>query len=172
VINELVGITPGADVMDLIAPDSTGSLTQVSWDGYLTAGEKIAAQVMANATSKAKFITCDAATATCLSDTIKAFGRKAFRRPVTDAEVTSFMRFNSLPQMHTAAEVTEAILNAFLVSPTFIMVPELAETPEGSLSDAVRVPCLGSLRILALGDAEEHEGSDPEPREVDGLLPQ
>jgi Protein of unknown function (DUF1592)/Protein of unknown function (DUF1588)/Protein of unknown function (DUF1595)/Protein of unknown function (DUF1585) len=132
VINELLGVTPGADVMDLIGADSAGSLTQISWDGYLTAAEKIATQALGNATSKAKFITCDAAQATCLSDTIKAFGKRAFRRPVTDTEVTSFMRFNSLTPAHTAADVTEAILEAFLASPTFIMVPELAETPEGS----------------------------------------
>jgi hypothetical protein len=132
VINELLGVTPAADVMTLIPNDSSGSMTKTGWDGYMSAGEKVAAQVLANATSKAKFINCDAAQATCLSDTIKAFGRKAFRRPLTEAEVTSFMRFNSLPQTHTAADVTEAILYAFLVSPTFIMVPELAETPEGS----------------------------------------
>jgi hypothetical protein len=132
IINELVGVTPGADVMDIIANDSTGSLTDISWNGYLTGGEKIAAQVMANATSKAKFISCDPAQATCLSDTIKAFGRKAFRRPVTDTEVTSFMRFNSLPQTHTPADVAEAILDAFLTSPTFLMAPELADTKEGS----------------------------------------
>ena len=132
VINELLGVVPAADIMTLIPNDSAGSMTKTGWDGYLAAGEKITAQVLANATTKAKFITCDAAQATCLSDTIKAFGRKAFRRPVTDAEVTSFMRFNSLTQTHTAADVTEAILYAFLVSPTFIMVPELAETPEGS----------------------------------------
>jgi hypothetical protein len=132
VINELLGVTPSADVMNLIPNDSAGSMTKTGWDGYLAAGEMIAAQALGNATTKAKFITCDAAQATCLSDTIKAFGRKAFRRPVTDAEVTSFMRFNSLTQTHTPADVTEAILYAFLVSPTFIMVPELAETPEGS----------------------------------------
>ena len=39
------------------------------------------------------------------------------------------MRFNNLPQTHTPADVTEAILAAFLASPTFIMVPEVAETP-------------------------------------------
>jgi hypothetical protein len=163
VINELVGITPGADVMDLIAPDSAGSLTQVSWDGYLTAGEKLAAQVMANATSKAKFITCDAASATCLGDTIRAFGKKAFRRPVTDAEVTSFMRFNSLPQMHTAAEVTEAILNAFLVSPTFIMVPELAESPEGAAFKLNHYEVAAKLSLLlwnSLPDAELTAAAD------------
>jgi hypothetical protein len=163
VINELVGVTPGADVMDLIANDSTGSLTDVSWNGYLTAAEKLAAQVMANATSKAKFITCDAAQATCLSDTIKAFGKKAFRRPVTDAEVTSFMRFNSLTQTHTSADVAEAILNAFLASPTFIMVPELAETPEGSAFKLSHYEVAAKLSLLlwnSLPDAELTAAAD------------
>ena len=163
VINELVGITPGTDVMDLIANDSTGSLTDVSWNGYLTAAEKIATQVLANATSKAKFITCDAAQATCLTDTIKAFGRKAFRRPVTDAEVTSFMRFNTLPQTHTSADVAEAILEAFLASPTFIMVPELAETPEGSAFKLNQYEVAAKLSLLlwnGLPDAELTAAAD------------
>jgi hypothetical protein len=163
VINELVGIAPGADVMDLIANDSTGSLTDVSWNGYLTAAEKIATQVMANATSKAKFITCDAAQATCLTDTIKAFGRKAYRRPLTDAEVTSFMRFNSLPQTHTPADVTEAILEAFLASPTFIMVPELAETPEGSAFKLNQFEVAAKLSLLlwnSIPDAELTAAAD------------
>ena len=60
VINSLLGITPGADVLTLIGADSDGSLTDVSWNGYLTAAGTIAAQVMGNATAKAKFITCDA----------------------------------------------------------------------------------------------------------------
>ena len=163
VINELVGITPGTDVMDLIANDSTGSLTDVSWNGYLTAAEKIATQVMANATNKAKFITCDAAQATCLTDTIKAFGRKAYRRPLTDAEVTSFMRFNTLPQAHTPADVTEAILEAFLASPTFIMVPELAETPEGSAFKLNQFEVAAKLSLLlwnSLPDAELTAAAD------------
>jgi len=133
VINSLFGITPGADVLTLIGADSDGSLTDVTWNGYLSAAGLIANQVMGNATAKAKFITCDAASASCLTDTIKTFGRKAFRRPLTDAEVTSFMRFNSLTQTHTSADVASAILEAFLASPTFIMVPQLAtDSPQGS----------------------------------------
>ena len=61
-----------------------------------------------------------------MTDTIKAFGRKAFRRPLTDTEVTSFMRLNSLTPQGTPAEVAEAILYAFLASPSFILLPELA----------------------------------------------
>ena len=54
---------------------------------------------MGNATAKAKYITCDRNhQATCLTTTIKTFGRKVFRRPLTNAEVTSFMRLNSLTQ--------------------------------------------------------------------------
>ena len=163
VINELLGVTPGADVMDLIANDSTGSLTDVSWNGYLTAADKIAAQVLGNATSKAKFITCDAAAATCLTDTIKAFGRKAYRRPLTDAEVTSFMRFNNLPQTHTPADVTEAILAAFLASPTFIMVPEVAEIPEGQAFKLNHFEVATKLSLLlwnSIPDADLNAAAD------------
>jgi len=133
VINSLFGITPGTDVLTLIGADSDGSLTDVTWNGYLSAAGLVATQVMGNATAKAKFISCDASQASCLTDTIKTFGRKVYRRPLTDAEVTSFMRFNSLTQTHTSADVAEAILEAFLASPTFIMVPELAtDRPQGS----------------------------------------
>lgn len=134
VINDLLGVAPGPDVTDLLPSDSTGSLTDIAWNGYLTSADKIATQVMGNATSKAKFISCDASQATCLSDTIKSFGRKAFRRPVTDTEVTSFMRFNSLTQMHTANDVAQAILTAFLSSPTFLMIPEVATDSQSGSS--------------------------------------
>jgi Protein of unknown function (DUF1592)/Protein of unknown function (DUF1588)/Protein of unknown function (DUF1585)/Protein of unknown function (DUF1595) len=110
----------------LLTPDSDGSMTDIAWNGYLTAADKIAAEVMAGP-NKSKFISCDPALVTCLIDTIKAFGRKAFRRPVTDTEVTSFMRLNSLTPKGTPAEVAEAILYAFLASPSFILLPELGQ---------------------------------------------
>ena len=163
VVNELVGVAPAADVMDLIASDSAGSVTDIAWNGYLTAADKIAAQVMGNAASKAKFISCDAAQATCLSDTIKAFGRKAFRRPLTDAEVTRFMRFNSLTQTHTPSDVAEAILAAFLTSPTFIMVPELAEDKEGDSFKLNHYEVAAKLSLLlwnTLPDAELNAAAD------------
>ena len=118
-MNDLLGLTVlatagNAPPSSLLAPDSAGSLTNLAWTGYLTAAEKIAAEVMAGA-SKSKFIGCDPAVVTCLNDTIKAFGRKAFRRPLSDTEVTSFLRLNSLTPKGTPAEVAEAILYAFLL---------------------------------------------------------
>lgn len=136
VVKDLLGVTTlttagNALPSSLLAPDSAGSLTAIAWNGYLKAAETIAAEVMAGP-NKSKFITCDPAAAGCLADTIKAFGRKAFRRPLSAAEVTSFERLNSVTPKGTPAEVAEAILYAFLVSPSFITLPELAAEKEGS----------------------------------------
>src|SRR5438874_2646546 len=97
-------------------------------------GQATAAQVMGNTTSKAKFMSCDPTTntATCLTTTVQTFGRKAFRRPLTTTEVTSFMRLNSLTPAGAPAQVAQAILAAFLASPSFIMLPEVNQTASGS----------------------------------------
>ena len=139
VINDLLGVTALTSNSNLppssmLSPDSAGSLDAIGWNGYLTAAQAIAAQVMANTTNKAKFMSCDPTTntTTCLTTTVQTFGRKAFRRPLTTTEVTSFMRLNSLTPAGTPAQVAQAILAAFLASPSFIMLPELNQTASGS----------------------------------------
>jgi hypothetical protein len=139
VINDLLGVTALTSNSNLppsalLSPDSAGSLDAIGWNGYLTAAQAIAAQVMGNTTSKAKFMSCDPTTntTTCLTTTVQTFGRKAFRRPLTTTEVTSFMRLNSLTPAGTPAQVAQAILAAFLASPSFIMLPELNQTASGS----------------------------------------
>ena len=136
VVKDLLGVTTLTSAgnmppSSLLADDSDGSLTEISWNAYLSAADKIAAEVMAG-TNRTRFISCDPAMAACLTDTIRAFGRKAFRRPLTEAEVTSFARLDMLTPAGTANEVAEAMLYAFLVSPSFIMLPELAQDVEGA----------------------------------------
>src|SRR5262249_53525191 len=119
----------------LLADDSSGPLTDIAWNGYLSAAQQIADAVMANATMKAKFISCDPTAAgttgtTCLQNTVMTFGRKIFRRPLTSTEVTSLMRFNTLTATHTGNDVAAAILNGFLASPSFIALPELGQTKD------------------------------------------
>lgn len=148
VVRDLLGVTTLATASDqapsmLLAEDSMGPLTDIAWNGYLSAAEKIAAAVMASPTSKAKFISCDPTAAgttgtTCLQNTITTFGRKMFRRPLTTAEVTGFMRFSSLTPTHTGNDVAEAILYAFLASPSFITLPELGLTKDGA-SEALQL---------------------------------
>ena len=83
---------------------------------YEEVGRKVAAEVMAGA-NRSKFISCDLAVQGCLSESIRTFGRKAFRRPLTDAEVARFERLGQTTPPGTPEEVAETTLLAFLVSP-------------------------------------------------------
>jgi len=143
VVRDLLGVTtvgtPAKAPSALLYADFDGPMVPDAWRIYNDVGSQIAKAVMANATQKAKFITCDPAAAgtagqTCLTNTIKTFGRLAFRRPLTDAEVTRFMAITmGTTPAPTGAESAEAILYAFLVSPSFLTIPELSTaTPSGS----------------------------------------
>lgn len=134
VVRDLLGVTGiqssgGARPSELLVADSDGSLTDIAWNAYLSVADKIATEVMAGA-NKSRFIACDPAAAGCLTQTIRDFGRKAFRRPLTEEEVLSFSRLDALTPKGTPNEVAEAILYAFLASPSFIMLPELAQDME------------------------------------------
>ena len=135
VLQDLLGVTTATSVAgppsSLLVPDFEGSLTDIAWNSYRVAAEEVAAQVMAGA-NRAAFIECDPAAAGCFEQTIRAFGRKAFRRPLTDEEVQSYMRLTALEPAGMPDEIAEAILIAFLVSPSFIMLPELGQEAEGT----------------------------------------
>ena len=105
VIKDLLGVTaltsdgnmpPSA----LLSDDSAGPLTDIPWNGYLERCREDRHRGDRGQPTRSKFITLrrdrdrDGLT-TCLTNTIKTFGRKAFRRPLTAAEVTSFLRFNT-----------------------------------------------------------------------------
>ena len=113
------------------------------------------------------FITCaatatGAALTTCLTNTIQTFGRKAFRRPLTAAEVTSFLRFKNLTPAGTTNEVAESVLYAILASPSFIPLPELADDRggHGPQADQLRGGDAALVPALELGSGRhaEHRG--------------
>jgi len=124
----------------LLATDQDGSLTSLAWSAHQTVADQIATQVMADATLKKNFISCTpsatGAGATCFHDTIVAFGRKAFRRPLTDDEVTAFTKVVTNGAQITATganeEIAQALLYMFLISPSFIMRAEITGTADGS----------------------------------------
>jgi hypothetical protein len=133
VVRDLLGVTSldGASVASSLIGDFTGPMTAPAWQIYQDVAAKIAAQVMAGA-NKARFITCDPAAAGCLSTTIQTFGRKAFRRALTADEIASFETLGKTTPAGTPAQVAEATLNAFLVSPSFLLIPELNVEAEGA----------------------------------------
>ncbi|WP_437710753.1 DUF1592 domain-containing protein [Sorangium sp. So ce448] len=132
-VRDLLGVTsvdsklPSEQLVD----DFDGPMTPDAWRLYQEVAEKIAKAVMAGQ-NKSKFISCDPAAAGCLEQTIKTFGRKAFRRPLTDLEVARFQKLGQITPAGTPAEVAEATLVGFLVSPSFLMLPELATDADAS----------------------------------------
>src|ERR1700712_1599439 len=128
VMRDLLGVIGvGADnkpVSQLLVADVVGPMTPDAWRIYQDVGAQVAHAVIAGP-NKSKFIACDPAAAGCMETTIRTFGRKAFRRPLTDAEVARFQKLSQTMPAGTPAEVAETTLLAFLVSPSFLLLPEL-----------------------------------------------
>jgi Protein of unknown function (DUF1592)/Protein of unknown function (DUF1588)/Protein of unknown function (DUF1595)/Protein of unknown function (DUF1585) len=137
-VRDLLGVTSlgaGANAgppSSLLYADFGGPMVPDAWRIYQDVGAAIAKAVMADSTLKANFINCDPAASGCLTQTIQTFGRKAFRRPLTADEVTRFQALGLGTPTGTPAEVAEATLLAFLVSPSFLMLPETNTTPDRS----------------------------------------
>jgi Protein of unknown function (DUF1592)/Protein of unknown function (DUF1588)/Protein of unknown function (DUF1595)/Protein of unknown function (DUF1585) len=135
VVRDLLGVTfVGTDnktASQLLVADSDGPMTPDAWRIYLDVGGQIARAVMTGP-NRSRFMSCDPASAGCLEQTIRTFGRKAFRRPLTDAEVARFQKLGQTMPAGMPEEVAEATLLAFLVSPSFLLLPELATTPDRS----------------------------------------
>jgi hypothetical protein len=140
VVRDLLGVTGLAGAQNgppsaLLYPDHDGATTAEAWRLYQEVAEEIAAKVMAGP-ERSKFITCDPAAAGCLTDTIRSFGRKAFRRPLTDAEVARFEKLGQTEPPGTPEEVALVTLVGFLISPSFLQIPELGSEVEG---DAIKL---------------------------------
>lgn len=156
VVRDLLGVTAldGAPVEKALFGDFTGPMTAPAWQIYQEVAAKIAAQVMGG-TNKSLFINCDPAAAGCLKTTIETFGRKAFRRPLSAEEVTSFERLSKTTPAGTPAEVAEATLHAFLVSPSFLLIPELSAETEGTAFKLSQHEVAARLSFLLWGSVPD-----------------
>jgi len=164
VIRDLVGITglaangnqpPSA----LLTVDFDGPMNGDAWRLYQSAAEMIAEEVMTGP-NRSKFIACDPAAAGCLTDTIRAFGRKAFRRPLTDAEVARFEKLGQTTPPGTPEEVAQATLAAFLVSPSFLLIPELSNEVEGTAIKLSQHEVAARLSFMLWGSIPDQELND------------
>lgn len=107
---------------------------------YQQAAESLAAEAI-TAPFKAKLVTCDLAAAgdTCQRTFITTFGAKAYRRPLTDAEVTNYLALMASAKTAgaTADEAVRTAIEAFLVSPNFLYRIELDPDPASTTSHPV-----------------------------------
>jgi hypothetical protein len=105
--------------------DNNVALLQISsthGDRYAAAAEAIAAATFADPARRALVMTCDPATvATCLQTTTRHLGRRLYRRPLTDAEVTSFATLAMAGSVATdPSSGPRTVLEAMLQSPHFL----------------------------------------------------
>jgi len=108
------------------------------------ASEKLADKVTGDATALAKLVPANAPTdaAGKAKAFITAFGQKAFRRPLTDAEVTTHVAlFNQGPTLYPSVDAFKAgaslVIQAMLQSPHFLYRLELGSAAKGATKVAL-----------------------------------
>ncbi|HEX2660852.1 MAG TPA: DUF1592 domain-containing protein [Polyangia bacterium] len=137
-VQELFGLNLTTDALasTMLAPDGIGSVDQRTWTGFQGAADMLVGKVMADATIKARVLSCTPSGdgSACAAQFIKTFGAKAFRRPLTADETSRFMALFTKGKQITATgafdEVAAVMLKTFLVSPNFLTRAELSETAE------------------------------------------
>ena len=141
-VRDLLGTaqTPGASTFPNDAPqigfDNNGdlqTLSPVQLTLYQQAAESLAAEVMTvGSAERAKIVTCDLTTGmSCAQTLITSFGLRAFRRPLTAAEVTTYVTLMATAATAgaTSDEQFRTVLEAMLLSPNFLFRPEIDPTP-------------------------------------------
>jgi hypothetical protein len=141
-IHDLLGTaqTPGLSTFPSDAPqlgfDNIGDLqtmSPVQFTLYQQAAESLAAEVMTvGSAERTALVTCDLTTgAACAQTLITSFGLRAFRRPLTAAEVTTYVALMATAAQEgaTTDEQFRTVLEAMLVSPNFLFRPEFDPTP-------------------------------------------
>jgi Protein of unknown function (DUF1592)/Protein of unknown function (DUF1588)/Protein of unknown function (DUF1595)/Protein of unknown function (DUF1587)/Protein of unknown function (DUF1585) len=113
--------------------NSDTSVTGASMEKYLDAAKTAVTALLANATARAKLVPCSVATnaATCVKTVLTSWLPKAFRRPVTGAEIDKYVSYTSVCSSSGEAGLSCA-LQAALLSPNFLYRAELVAGPEAT----------------------------------------
>jgi len=135
--------TASGDQHDFANNEAFLDIDQPKWQDYQGASETLAAQVTATDALLAKIYS-----GTDAAGFIKAFGRRAYRRPLTTAETTTYMTLfssgSTLSGSRSAfAKGASLVIRAMLQSPYFLYRSEL--TPKGQPLNAYEMAAKLSL---------------------------
>ena len=128
-ISALVGLelTPSTE----LGPQIEG-ITQVLWAGLGSAAERTAAQVVQDQQALMGLLSCDpgALDDACVRTFIQDFGRRAFRRPISDVEQERYASLYAaraeLTENGSPLQGLQVVLEAFLQSPNLLLRVERA----------------------------------------------
>jgi hypothetical protein len=147
-IRDLLKVTDIADIDSAVTGDALVGFDNEADDLYVTeqlrqqladAAEKLADKVTGDATALARLVPSNAPSDTAgrARAFITGFGQRAFRRPLTDAEVTTHLGlFNQGPTLYPGVDAFKAgaslVIQAMLQSPYFLYRTELGTAAPGA----------------------------------------
>jgi hypothetical protein len=118
----VVGALPGDDsINDRFYSNVSSSLAAIDLDHYADAAEALSVKAVANL---AALVPCDPAAgdAACAAKFIAGFGKRAYRRPLAQAEVARLTKLYAAAG--TFPEGIRLVISALLQSPKFLYLPE------------------------------------------------
>jgi len=165
-VRDLLHLTDIADIENNVSGDALIGFDDEAEGLFVTeqlrsqlfdASEKLADKVTADAAALARLVPANAPTdaAGRAKAFITAFGQRAFRRPLTDAELTTHVGlFNQGPTLYPGVDAFKAgvslVIQAILQSPYFLYRTELGTATAGATSVALNDWEVGAKLALAI----------------------
>lgn len=107
------------------------TLSTAHLEGYRALAERIASELVASEARRATLLGCDptgTAGTACLGGFVRAFGARAFRRPLRDEEATELVeRAGSTPPLGDGWNAVSYVVQSLLQAPSFLFRVELGE---------------------------------------------
>lgn len=136
-VNDLLGVSSGATLAANFEPDSkvkgfdnnatAGKVGNGRMDAYWNAAKEVSASV-----NLSNLMSCTTSTPRdqCANTFVPAFGKRAFRRPLTSAEQTSYISLFRLGASNDAG--ARLVIQGMLSSPNFLYRSEIGTTLSGT----------------------------------------
>lgn len=127
-------------------------VTSLRLEAFINKAEDLAAQALSE--SRSHIVPCTTTDTACAKQFIETFGKKAYRRPLTDAEQTTYLAFFSQDSFDSAVEKTVMVM---LSSPHMLYRSELGELQEDGTYQLTSYEIASSLSYLFWGSMPDDE---------------
>ncbi len=162
-------------------------MTDAQFEQYYNAADAVTEQAFADAALRGRIMTCVPSSATdaaCIKQTIVAFGARAWRRPLTDAETTRLAKVatDAIALGEDGTGGVKQVVKTILTSAPFLYRIELDPNPASTEAHALdayelasRLSYLGwstmpDNQLLALAGSGELRKTDVLSSEIDRVL--
>jgi len=171
-VRDLLGVQ--VDITSLLPPDDSGygfdnigdvlSLSPALLDRYISAARQVSELALSREASRRKVLVCDPTTkaseSPCARSILTALARRAYRRPVTNADLKPLLGFFAAGRRKSDFVTgIQAALRALLVSPEFLLRVEHdpATSPSGTVHRISDLELASRLSFFLWGSISDEE---------------